>query len=89
MPSFTRESKNNPVIKNSEIVPTAARIEPVAPPGAVYVTEAFASLLAIDRPDDFVCEYVGRVPSAKSFGTMPMHLLRRRWADSARSENDD
>lgn len=64
-----------------EHVTRAARIEPVAPPGAVYVTEAFASLLALDRPDDFVCEYVGRVPSAKSFGTMPMHLLRRRWAD--------
>lgn len=61
-----------------EHVTRAARIEPIAPPGAVYVTEAFASLLAIDRPDDFVCEYVGRVPSAKSFGTLPMYLLRRR-----------
>ena len=60
-----------------EHVTRAARIEPVAPPGAVFVTEAFAALLALERPDGFVCEYVGRVPTAKSFGPMPMHLLRR------------
>jgi len=68
-----------------EHVTRAARIEPVAPPGAVYVTEAFAALLALDRPDDFVCEYVGRVPTAKSFGTMPMYLLRRSWSTVAES----
>jgi len=66
-----------------EHVTRAARIEPVAPPGAVYVTEAFAALLALDRPDEFVCEYVGRVPTAKSFGTIPMYLLRRRWSTVA------
>lgn len=60
-----------------EHVTRAARIEPVAPPGAVFVTEAFAALLALERPAGFVCEYVGRVPTAKSFGPMPMHLLRR------------
>ena len=37
-----------------------------------------AALLALEQPDAFVCEYVGRVPTAKSFGTMPMHLLRRQ-----------
>ena len=60
-----------------EHVTRAARIEPVAPPGAVFVTEAFAALLALERPDGFVCEYVGRVPTAKSFGPIPMYLLRR------------
>jgi len=60
-----------------EHVTRAARIEPVAPPGAVFVTEAFAALLALERPDGYVCEYVGRVPTAKSFGPMPMYLLRR------------
>ncbi len=40
--------------------------------------DAFISYkLALERPDGFVCEYVGRVPTAKSFGPMPMHLLRR------------
>jgi class 3 adenylate cyclase len=59
-----------------EHVTRAARIEPVAPPGAVYVTEAFAALLALET-GNFTCEYVGQVPTAKSFGTMPMYLLRR------------
>lgn len=61
-----------------EHVTRAARIEPVAPPGAVFVTDAFAALLALEQHDAFVCEYVGRVPTAKNFGPLPMHLLRRR-----------
>ena len=63
-----------------EHVTRAAHIEPVAPPGAVYVTSSFAAIIALERPDEFVCEYVGQVPTAKSFGPMPMHLLRRRRA---------
>jgi adenylate cyclase len=61
-----------------EHVTRAARIEPVAPPGAVFVTDGLAALLALEQHDQFVCEYVGRVPSAKSFGPLPMHLLRRQ-----------
>jgi class 3 adenylate cyclase len=60
-----------------EHVTRAARIEPIAPPGGVYVTEAFAALLALDGGHEYACEYVGQVPTAKSFGTMRMHLLRR------------
>jgi class 3 adenylate cyclase len=60
-----------------EHVIRAARIEPITPPGAVYVTAAFAALLALAGGHQFACEYVGQVPTAKSFGTMRMHLLRR------------
>ncbi|MGI9051976.1 MAG: TRAFs-binding domain-containing protein [Ilumatobacteraceae bacterium] len=60
-----------------EHVTRAARIEPVTPPGAVFVTSAFASLLALDDPDSYVCEYVGQVPMAKNYDTVPMHHLRR------------
>lgn len=55
----------------------AARIEPVTPPDAVYVSEAFASSLAF-HADAFVCEYVGEVPSAKNYGAMRMYWLRER-----------
>ena len=61
-----------------EHVIRAARIEPVAPPGAVFATDGFAALLALDAPDGYVCEYVGRLPTAKGFGSLPMHLVRRR-----------
>ena len=49
----------------------------MTPPGAVFVTSAFASLLALDDPDSYVCEYVGQVPMAKNYDTVPMHHLRR------------
>ena len=56
----------------------AARIEPITPPGAVYVTESFAAALAMDAPDAFDCFYVGQVPLAKAYGTFPMYRLTRR-----------
>lgn len=55
----------------------AARIEPVTPPDAVYVSEAFAASLAF-YADAFICEYVGEVPSAKDYGPMRMYWLRER-----------
>jgi hypothetical protein len=56
----------------------AARIEPRTPEGDVYVTDAFAALLALEPANDFVTEYVGRVTTAKQFETIPMYRLRRR-----------
>jgi class 3 adenylate cyclase len=53
----------------------AARIEPVAPPGAVYVTEPFAAILHLDAGADFACTYVGEVPLAKNYGTFRMYDL--------------
>ena len=54
----------------------AARIEPVAPPGCVYVTETFAAVLAMNCPTEFACDYVGFTETAKHFGLLRMFLLR-------------
>jgi hypothetical protein len=55
----------------------AARLEPVAPPGHVYVSEAMAAALALSAHRQFTCDYVGQMPAAKGFGLMPMYLLNR------------
>ena len=54
----------------------AARIEPIALPGCVYVSETVAALLSFGR-DDFDFEYVGNVELAKGFGSFPIYLLQR------------
>ena len=54
----------------------AARIEPITPPGLVYVTEAFAAILLLESRGEFTCTYVGQVPLAKGFGTFRMYDLR-------------
>lgn len=59
-------------------VSRTARIEPVTPPGAVYVTEPFAAALALDGGDGFGCDYVGHMPAAKDFGRLRMYRLRSR-----------
>lgn len=58
-------------------VSMAARIEPVTPTGAVFVTEPFAAILALEAPDRFVCRYVGRIQLAKAYGSYPMYRLTR------------
>jgi hypothetical protein len=58
-------------------VTQAARIEPITPEGEVYVTEAFAAVLALET-DGYACDYVGTVPTAKGYGALRMHLLRAR-----------
>lgn len=59
-------------------VSRAARIEPVTPPGAVYVTEPFAAIAALEAPERFTCAYVGRVQLAKGYGVHRMYRLGRR-----------
>ncbi|MBX3562262.1 MAG: adenylate/guanylate cyclase domain-containing protein [Sphingomonas sp.] len=59
-------------------VSKAARIEPVTPPGAVFVTEPFAAILALEAGDRFVSRYVGRIALAKNYGEFPMYRLSRR-----------
>jgi class 3 adenylate cyclase len=55
----------------------AARIEPITPLSEVYVTEQMACALALStEADRFTCEYVGVVPSAKSFGSFRMYSLK-------------
>ena len=55
----------------------AARIEPITPPGAVYVSEQFASLLVASGAPGFACDYMGNVALAKGFGVHPIYRLRR------------
>jgi len=54
----------------------AARIEPITPPGAVFVTEAFAAVLLLETKGEFTCNYVGQVPLAKGYGTFRMYDLK-------------
>jgi class 3 adenylate cyclase len=58
-------------------VSRAARIEPIAPPGQVYASEAFAAMSATKRTRNFTCDYVGQTPMAKGYGTLPMYHVRR------------
>jgi class 3 adenylate cyclase len=60
-------------------VSRAARIEPVAPPGEVYASGAFAALARADQVDAFTCAYVGQTPLAKGYGTFPTYLVRRQY----------
>ena len=58
-------------------VSRTARIEPVTPPGGVYVTEPFAAALVLDGRDEFMCDYVGHMAAAKDYGHLRMYRLRR------------
>ena len=58
-------------------VSRTARIEPVTPAGAVYVTEAFAAALELASRRDFTCAYAGQVPAAKDYGRLRMYRLQR------------
>lgn len=63
-------------------VSRTARIEPVTPPGTVYVTEPFAAALALAGRDEFDCDYVGHMPAAKGYGRLRMYRLWRREASA-------
>lgn len=54
----------------------AARIEPVTPPGMIFVTEAFAARLALDAPDRYITEYAGEIELAKRYGQYRLFSLR-------------
>ena len=56
----------------------AARIEPVATPGAAYVSAELACTLAASGAHaDFATDYLGVLSLAKSYGTEPLYRLRR------------
>ena len=56
-----------------------ARIEPITPPGKVYSSQAFAALASSAGVTEFSCDYVGKTPYAKQYGTFPTyHVCRRR-----------
>jgi class 3 adenylate cyclase len=52
----------------------AARIEPVAPPGGIFVTEPLAAQLSLEGARNVHCSYVGTTSLAKSYGRV--RLLR-------------
>jgi class 3 adenylate cyclase len=56
----------------------AARIEPVTPPGTIFVTESFAAQLMLEGPEQFALEYAGELELAKSYGQYRLFSLRRR-----------
>jgi class 3 adenylate cyclase len=58
-------------------VSKAARIEPVTPSGAVYVTEPFAAVLEMEKDHPFACQYVGRIALPKNYGVYPLYRLSR------------
>jgi class 3 adenylate cyclase len=57
-------------------VTRAARIEPVTPPGEVFVTEAMAAALALSGAGSVRPEYVGNTQLAKNYGSLRMYVLR-------------
>ncbi|MBP0466550.1 hypothetical protein J5Y09_21660 [Roseomonas sp. PWR1] len=60
----------------------AARIEPVTPPGRIFATEAFACEVALlPRGSVLACDYAGRIPTAKGFGSLPLYAVRRASAE--------
>jgi tetratricopeptide (TPR) repeat protein len=67
---------DGPDFTGSHVTQTA-RIEPVTPPGAVYVTEPFAAALVLAGRRDLACDYVGHMPTEKNYGRLRMYRLRR------------
>ena len=79
----------DPILEKMTYVGThvsrTARMEPITPPGEIYVSEAFAALAAAEGASDFTCEYVGQIPQAKGYGTFPTYILRRPFAHESHS----
>jgi adenylate cyclase len=69
-------------------VSRAARVEPITPPGQVYVTEPMAAAIEMTGSDgtggdSFACRYVGRLALAKDFGVERIYRLERRRGQSS------
>lgn len=60
-----------------------ARIEPITPPGMIFVTEAFAARIALEAPEAYALEYAGEVKLAKAYGQSRLFSLRRTAASGA------
>lgn len=55
----------------------AARIEPITYEGQVFVSGAYAALLALERDTDLSCDYVGTRELPKNAGQLAVYLLHR------------
>lgn len=73
----------DPIIRHENFfgahVTRAARIEPVAAPGSVYVSEQMAAVLAAAGTQRFACDYLGPLNLAKHYGSSRLYRLRRFW----------
>jgi class 3 adenylate cyclase len=58
----------------------AARVEAVAPPGGIYVTEPFAARLMLEGETGYDCSNVGSVQLPKNLGEFRLLSLQRRAA---------
>lgn len=71
---------DDPVLRTQNFfgsqVSHAARIEPVAPPGTIFVTEPFAAALALEHPHEFQCDLVGTMELAKQEKATRIFTLR-------------
>ena len=56
----------------------AARIEPITFEGQVFVSQAYAALLAAENQQELHCEYVGLRELPKKSGTLKIYLLKRK-----------
>lgn len=54
-----------------------ARIEPIAPPGMIFGSEAFVARLALEAPREFRSEYAGEVELAKRYGKYRLFGVQR------------
>ena len=59
----------------------AARIEPITFEGQVFVSGAYAALLALEHDTNLSCEYVGTRELPKNAGTLAVYLLNRNAKD--------
>lgn len=64
-------------------VSRAARVEPITPPGQVYVTEPMAAAIEMTCGDAYECRYVGRLALAKDFGVERIYRLQRKLVNDA------
>ena len=55
----------------------AARIEPITFEGQVFVSRAYAALLALESDSGLICDYVGRRDLPKNSGAVHAYLLRQ------------
>jgi adenylate cyclase len=68
---------DRPSFAGREII-RAARMEPITPPGEIFVTEQLASALFLSGESGLRCDYVGVLPSAKGFGSFRMYAIKSR-----------
>lgn len=55
----------------------AARIEPITFEGQVFVSRAYAALLALEKDSGLICDYIGKRELPKKSGIVSVYLLHR------------